>query len=213
MGKLALVTLALAASAFGQYFPPGGGGGGGSTIPSTTNVIKGNGSGNGADSKVAFTAPATAATIQFAADNETVVLPAGTMVPTTRTVCGSALSANVNCTRAITLSIDGGGSVITTGAVGQFQSVKFACTINQVDISSDQSGSITIDVWKVNAAIPTATNKISASAPMALSSAQIALGTLDISSWTKTVSSGDVFGFSIATAATVTKTTATIWCN
>jgi len=96
MGKLIIGVLACGL-ALAQYSPPsgGGGGGGGATIPSTTNVIKGDGSGNGADSKVAITAPTTAATIQFAADNETVILPSGTMVPNTRTVAGHALSSNV----------------------------------------------------------------------------------------------------------------------
>lgn len=59
--KQLLLLLALAASAWGQggisSFPPsGGGGGGGATIPSVTNIIKGNGSGNGADSGIAATA-------------------------------------------------------------------------------------------------------------------------------------------------------------
>ena len=55
---------------------------GGATIPSVTTVLKGDGAGNAADTKVTFTSPATAATVQFAADNETVVLPNGTLAYT-----------------------------------------------------------------------------------------------------------------------------------
>lgn len=48
------------------------GGGGGATIPSTTNVIKGDGAGNGANTKVAITSPTTAATLSFPTDNATI---------------------------------------------------------------------------------------------------------------------------------------------
>lgn len=48
--------------------------GGGTTIPSVTNIIKGNGSGNGADTKVAITSPTTAATLIFSVDNASITL-------------------------------------------------------------------------------------------------------------------------------------------
>lgn len=112
----------------------------------------------------------------------------------------------------INISIDGGGSTISTGALGQFQTVAFACTITRIDIAADQSGSITIDVWKKAGAIPGSGDKISASAPITLSSAQLNQNG-SISGWTTSVSSGDVFGGTITTAVTVTKATATIWCQ
>ena len=244
--------------------------GGGATIPSTTNVIVGDGAGNGADSKVAITSPATDATIQFSADHETVVLPGGTLVPNSRTVCGHALSGNVACTasdvglgsvtddaqtkaavvpntapaaggmllgnaggtayglvpmsgnctilstgaisclHAVTFSFDGGGSAISTGACGQFQSTAFSGTINRIDIGADQTGSFTLDIWKANAAIPTSGDKISASAPITLATQQISQSG-SLTGWSTSVAVNDVFGCSIATAATVTKVTATIW--
>lgn len=68
MGKLAAVLALLASSALAQYSPPsGGGGGGGATIPSTTNLIKGNGSGNGADAGFAPVVVANG-TISYCAD-------------------------------------------------------------------------------------------------------------------------------------------------
>lgn len=45
------------------------GGGGGATIPNTMNIIVGDGAGNGANSKVAITSPATAASLIFGTDN------------------------------------------------------------------------------------------------------------------------------------------------
>lgn len=49
-----------------------GGGGGGATIPSVTNVIKGDGAGNGADTKVSITSPTTHAALSFPVDNATI---------------------------------------------------------------------------------------------------------------------------------------------
>lgn len=61
-------------------------GGGGATIPSTTNVIKGDGAGNGADTKVAITSPATAATLIFGTDNASLTFQGtGTVVNRTST--------------------------------------------------------------------------------------------------------------------------------
>jgi hypothetical protein len=108
--------------------------------------------------------------------------------------------------------IDGGGAVIGTGDIKVYPTADFACTINRIDISADQVGSITVDVWKVAGAIPVAGNKISASAPLTLSAAQLAQNG-SLTGWTKTVAVGDVFGFNVATVATVTRVVGQIWCQ
>lgn len=73
--KKIIILIGLAGCAFAQnVFPPASGAGGGATIPSITNIIKGNGSGNGADTKVAITSPATAATLIFPTDNASITL-------------------------------------------------------------------------------------------------------------------------------------------
>lgn len=113
---------------------------------------------------------------------------------------------------SITLSANGGGSVLSTGAVRVFATADFTCTINRADISSDQTGSVTVDIWKVNAAIPSAANKISASAPVSLSSAQLAQN-VSLTGWTTSVVPNDVFGATIATVATITSFTIQIWCQ
>ena len=101
---------------------------------------------------------------------------------------------------------------LATGDIKYYPTVDFSCTINRIDISSDQSGSLTVDVWKKAGAIPTSGDKISASAPLTLSSAQLAQNG-SISGWTTSVTSGDVFGFSVASATTVTKAVGQIWCQ
>jgi hypothetical protein len=113
----------------------------------------------------------------------------------------------------ISFVIDGAGSAITTGALKDYPTAEYACTINKATISADQSGSITVDVWKAAGAIPTSSNKISASAPVTLSTSQLNQASA-VSTWSPlTVSVGDVFGFSVASAATVTHVVGQLWCQ
>jgi hypothetical protein len=125
------------------------------------------------------------------------------------TSCAGAAASQLH---SISFVIDGGGSVIALGDAKVYPTADFTCTINRWDISADQSGSITVDVWKAAGAIPVAGNKISASAPLTLSTAQLAQNG-SLSGWTLGVSSGDVFGFSVATATTVTRVTGQLWCQ
>ncbi len=113
---------------------------------------------------------------------------------------------------SISFVLDGGGSTITLGDGKVYPTADFTCTINRWDISADQSGSITVDVWKAAGAIPTSGNKISASAPLTLSTAQLAQNG-SLTGWTSSVSPGDVFGFSVASVTTVTRVTGQIWCQ
>jgi len=48
--------------------------------------------------------------------------------------------------------IDGGASAITTGEKGHLE-IPFACTIQQVTMLADQSGSIVVDIWKLGSEI------------------------------------------------------------
>ena len=73
------------------------------------------------------------------------------------------------------ITIDGGGSVPTTGIKGFIQ-CPYSGTITGWAIVADQSGSASLDIWKASSSappsaptIPTSANKISASAPVALS--------------------------------------------
>lgn len=112
----------------------------------------------------------------------------------------------------ITFVISGGGTAIVTGGLASFPTADFTCTINRTDISADQSGSITVDIWKKAGAIPGSGDKISASAPVTLSSAQLNQNG-SISGWTTAVTTGDVFGGTVASAATVQAVTVQIWCQ
>jgi len=117
-----------------------------------------------------------------------------------------------NQQRSITFAISGSGSPIVTGALGVFPTAAFNCTIDRIDVSADQSGSITVDIWKAAGAIPTGANKISASAPATLSMAQLSQNG-SLTGWTTAVVSGDVFGGTIVSAMTVESVTIQIGCR
>jgi hypothetical protein len=123
------------------------------------------------------------------------------------------LTGAVKSPHAITFVIDGGGAVIATGDIKSYPSVNFACTINRADISADQAGDITVDVWKANAAIPVAGNKISAAAPITIPATNQLAQSGSLAGWTTAVAVNDVFGFSVATVHTVTRVTGQIWCR
>jgi hypothetical protein len=125
---------------------------------------------------------------------------------------GAAAAPTIVSTVGIT--IDGGGSTPATGTKGFIQ-VPFAGTLIGWSLVADVSGSASVDIWKVASSappsapsVPTSTNKISATAPCALSSAQsAAVGSSGVSTWTTTVAAWDVFGFNLTAATTVTRLT------
>lgn len=108
---------------------------------------------------------------------------------------------------SINFIIDGGGSAITTGVKG-FIEIPFACTINQVTTLADQSGSIVVDIWKDTYANypPTVADTITASAKPTLSSATKAQDST-LTGWTTSISAGDIIGYNVDSATTVTRVT------
>ena len=110
-------------------------------------------------------------------------------------------------TASLTFVIDGGGSAITTGQKGHLE-IPFACTIKQVTMLADQSGSIVVDIWKDTYANfpPTDADSITASAPPTISSAQKSQDST-LTGWTKSISSGAILAFNIDSCSTITRVT------
>jgi hypothetical protein len=143
-----------------------------------------------------------------AGDPQEISIGAGlTMSGTTLqlTAAGSGLQ------RVIGITIDGGGSVISTGVKG-FASAQFSGTITKWRLlSTDASstvGSIVIDVWKDTYANypPTVADTITASAKPTLSSVNKNEDSI-LTGWSTSVTDGDVFGFKVDSATTVTRVT------
>lgn len=120
-----------------------------------------------------------------------------------------------NDRRQVTLVVDGGGSVITTGVKG-FISLPVSgiwrrWRILSVDAGSPISGSIVFDIWKDTFANfpPAVADTITAADKPTLSGAISAEG-IALSGWIKTFSAGDVIGFNVDSVTSVTKVSLTL---
>lgn len=103
--------------------------------------------------------------------------------------------------------IDGGGLAITTGVKGYLE-VPFDCTIQQVTMLADQTGSIVVDIWKDTYANypPVDADSITASAVPTISSAVKSVDTT-LTGWTTSITAGDILGFNVDSASTVQRVT------
>lgn len=115
--------------------------------------------------------------------------------------CTGCSGEGSGATRAVGITLDGGGSAIATGVHG-FVQVPFAGTITKSTLlSTDASAttcSIVIDVWKDTFANypPTNTDSITASAPPTLSTDN-EVEDATLTGWTTSVSAGNIIGFNV----------------
>ena len=150
-------------------------------------------------------APSAHHTTNETGGTDAITALAGSVI-TTGTIASARLPARIG---AIGLIIDGGGSAITTGVKG-FLEVPFAGTITAATLLSTDAavtaGSIVIDVWKAAYASypPTSGNTITASARPTLTSATKSRDTT-LTGWTTAISAGDILGFNVVSASTVTR--------
>lgn len=120
-------------------------------------------------------------------------------------------SANAFVKASIGITIDGGGSAITTGSKG-FISIPYSCTITDNTLVADQSGSIVIDVKKATYAGFPSTTSICAAAKPTLASVQKNTDST-LTGWTTTINAGDIIEFYVDSATTVTRVTLTLGVN
>lgn len=108
---------------------------------------------------------------------------------------------------SIEIVIDGSGSAITTGVKGYLE-VPFDCTITASRMLADQSGSIKVDIWKDTYAAYPPTN---ADTITGGNEPEIVAGLKDedttLTSWSTSLTDGDILGFNVDSATTVTRVT------
>ena len=126
-----------------------------------------------------------------------------------------ALAGNV-LTSTFGITIDGGGSAITTGSKG-FVHIPYSCTVNQWTLLADQatgSTALAIDLKRSTYASFPATASIvgSGNKPTIASAAQS--GQAVPSGWTSTaISADDVIEFNVDATSTVTRVTLVVKCT
>ena len=104
-----------------------------------------------------------------------------------------------------TVVIDGGGSTITTGIKLDIE-VPFDCTLGQWTAVADQSGSVTIDIWKDTYANypPVDGDSITSSSPIAITSTTKNQDST-LSGWTKAWAKGSILRFNVDSCTTITR--------
>lgn len=129
--------------------------------------------------------------------------PTGPTGPTGMTGAGGVAGSEVT----YGIIIDGGGAAITSGVKGYVQ-VPFGMIVNAWRVFGDLTGSVVVDVWKDTYANfpPTTADSIAGSEKPTLSGAQKNEDT-SLSTWTMTGSAGDIIGFNVESASTVTRVT------
>jgi len=122
-------------------------------------------------------------------------------------IAGSSGTSGTSQTAAgsFGITVDGGGSVIPTGLRG-FVVIPYSGTITEWTIIADQSGSSVVDIWKSTyaGAPPTIANTITGSALPTLTASQKAQSST-LTGWTTSVTTGDVIGFNVNSASTITR--------
>ncbi len=91
---------------------------------------------------------------------------------------------------------DGVSSSSVSAGTKCYVRVPYTGTIVSWSIIASVSCSCTLDVWKVNAALPTVANTITAAAKPSLSSSATSTSST-LTGWTTAVAAGDVFGFNL----------------
>jgi hypothetical protein len=99
--------------------------------------------------------------------------------------------------RVIGMTIDGGGTAITTGTKG-YITVPYKAKIVEWSLLANTAGSAVVDVWKTTYPnIPVSGNSITGTDKPTLSSAQLNRN-LQITNWSDvTINQDDVLGFSL----------------
>ena len=101
------------------------------------------------------------------------------------------------------VTIDGNGGVITVGQKG-YITVPYHGTITDWEIMADRAGACNIDVRKSTFATFPTQLSITGSAPITMSAALKASSSI-LTGWTSSISAGDVYGFTLNSATTITR--------
>jgi len=140
---------------------------------------------------------------------DTLTLVAGTNVTITTNNTTKEVTFNASSgTDSFGITVDGAGTALTTGSKG-YKQIPFDCTVTGWVVTSKETGSIVFDIKRSTyAGFPT-TSTIAGTEKPTLSAAQ-KNEDLTLSTWTTSLSAGDIVEFVVDSASTVTRATVTI---
>ena len=124
-------------------------------------------------------------------------------------VVSSEFYSNITATSkaAFGITVDGAGSVLTTGNKG-IVIAPYSLVITGYSIVSDVAGSVSIDIWK-GTSPPSVADSICGGAYITLNSTQTNLVTI-IPTWATSVSEGDLISFYIRSVSIIKRLTLTV---
>ncbi len=117
----------------------------------------------------------------------------------------------------INFVIDGAGSTVTTGLKGYLQ-MNQTLSIVSATLLADQSGSVVVDIFKCTYAAfdvsthPVSGDKITSSTPPTISTAVKSTDST-LTSWTTTITAGDILAYNVNSATTITRVTVNLKCR
>lgn len=142
-----------------------------------------------------------------ASDRIVILYNANTASPSVRTISANNLLSSLFGSETLSYEIDGYGSVLTTGLKGHIR-VPYNCVIEQAVLTTNQTGNCVVDIYKftfaqydAGATHPVAGDKITASAPLTISSNTKANSAL--TGWTTTLAADDFLAFNVNSVALV----------
>lgn len=123
---------------------------------------------------------------------------------TATTLARSDHKHEVQAWRTAGVTVDGGSTVVTTGFKG-YVAAPYSGTITEWSLVADQVGSCVVDVWK-SERTPGVADSICGAGKPALSGQASSTG--GVTGWSNlTVTKGEIFGFNVDSATTVTLVT------
>jgi hypothetical protein len=126
------------------------------------------------------------------------------------TTNGSGTASWSDNVGTIGITIDGGGSAITTGVKG-YVTVPYACTITQWYLTGDTSGAIKIDVWREDFAggvLPDNSDSLTNAHEPEITASGVMASDTDLSDWTSVaIAANDIIGFNVDSCTSITKAT------
>jgi hypothetical protein len=114
---------------------------------------------------------------------------------------------NTILTSSIEFIIDGGDNIISIGVSGDVL-MPFDCTILEVTLLADQTGSIVVDIWKdvYSNFPPSNADSITAEAVPTISSSN-KYKDATLTDWTTSISAGDILRFNVDSCTTIKRCT------
>lgn len=121
---------------------------------------------------------------------------------------GFSATSSYRSTATIGYNINGGNAAISTGVAGLGIQVPFGCTISSVTVVADQTGSISIDIWKAPLANypPVVGNSICGSSYPTITS-NVKYTDSNLTGWTTAITADDFLFYNVRSCSTIQNAT------